>query len=227
MTSGWLEISRNNFKTFLYLIVLIGYSACHAGSYEDFFAALIQDNPDKVNALLIRGFDPNTVDPAGIPGLMVAINASSFNAAAALVAWPSTRVEFRNAADENPLMLAALKGEVALCQSMIKRGADVNKPGWAPLHYAATGESLELVRLLLDENAYIDAASPNGTTPLMMAAHYGTEAGVRLLLESGADAQLKNEQGLSALDFANRSGRVKTVELIAAAIRTKLPKGTW
>jgi hypothetical protein len=110
---------------------------------------------------------------------------------------------------------------------MIKRGADVNKPGWAPLHYAATGESLELVRLLLDENAYIDAASPNGTTPLMMAAHYGTEAGVRLLLESGADAQLKNEQGLNALDFANRSGRVKTAELIAAAIRTKLPKGTW
>jgi len=39
--------------------------------------------------------------------------------------------------------------------------------------------------LLLDEHAYIDAASPNGTTPLMMAAHYGTPSAVKLLLEAG------------------------------------------
>jgi hypothetical protein len=227
MTSSWLDLSRYHFKKCLYLIVLIGYSACNAGSYEDFFAALTQDNPDKIYALLNRGFDPNTVDPTGIPGLIVAINASSFSAAAALVAWPSTRVEFRNAADESPLMLAALKGELALCQALIKRDADVNKPGWAPLHYAATGENLDVVRLLLDENAYIDAASPNGTTPLMMAAQYGTDAAVKLLIEAGADPQLKNEQGLSAFDFANRSGRVKSAELVAAAVRAKQPKGTW
>jgi ankyrin repeat protein len=214
------------FRKTIYLIVLIGYSVCHSGSYDDFFAALIQDDPGKVNALLRRGFDPNTVDPSGIPGLLVAINASAFNASAALVQWPTTKVEVRNTADESPLMLAALKGELALCQSLIKRGADVNKPGWAPLHYAATGENVELVRLLLDENAYIDAASPNGTTPLMMAAHYGTDAAVKLLIEAGADSQLKNDLGLSAVDFANRAGRTNTAELIAVAIRAKQPKGT-
>jgi ankyrin repeat protein len=211
----------NHFKQVVYLIVLIGYSICHAGSYDDFFVALIQDNTGKVDALLSRGFDPNTVDPSGIPGLLVAINASAFNASAALVRWPTTKIDVRNSADESPLMLAALKGELALCQSLIKRGAAVNKPGWAPLHYAATGQSLELVRLLLDENAYIDASSPNGTTPLMMAAHYGTDAAVKLLLEAGADPQIKNDLGLSAVDFANRAGRTKTAELIAADIRKK------
>jgi ankyrin repeat protein len=83
------------------------------------------------------------------------------------------------------------------------------------------------MELLLEAHAYIDATSPNGTTPLMMAAHYGTPAAVKLLLDGGADPGLKNEQGLSAIDFAQRASRVDAAEMIAAAIRGRQPKGTW
>ena len=65
------------------------------------------------------------------------------------------------------------------CMVMASMGADVNKPGWTPLHYAATHGHLAIMDLLLEEHAYIDAESPNGTTPLMMAAHYGTPAAVK------------------------------------------------
>ncbi len=65
-----------------------------------------------------------------------------------------------------------------------------------------------MIRLLLDHNAYIDAESPNGSTPLMMAARYGSIDGARLLLDEGADATIKNEQGLTAADFA-RDGRAR------------------
>jgi ankyrin repeat protein len=215
----------NYIKKSLYLIVLIGYSACYAGSYDDFFSALIRDDSGSVSALLQRGFDPNTVDPSGLPGLLVAVSAKSLNAAGVLVAWPSTQVEVRNSADESPLMLASLQGELALVKALIARGADVNKPGWAPLHYAATNGQLEVMQLLLDEYAYIDAASPNGSTPLMMAAQYGSDTAVKLLLEAGADALLTNELGLTAMAFAERVNRSDTVQIIDQFIRARQPQG--
>ena len=129
--------------------------------------------------------------------------------------------------DRIPLMMAALKGHLDLVRKLIARDADVNKPGWAPLHYAATNGHLAIVRMLLDHHAYIDAESPNGTTPLMMAAHYGTPETVKLLLEAGADPLLKNSIGLTALDFAQRANRSDSAQLIAAFVRGKQPKGQW
>jgi len=84
-----------------------------------------------------------------------------------------------------------------------------------------------MVRLLLEHHAYIDAESPNGTTPLMMAAHYGNPAVVKLLLEEGADPSIKNQQGLTALDFAQRANRAEVAEIIAAFIRAKQATGRW
>jgi hypothetical protein len=126
--------------------------------------------------------------------------------------------------------MASLKGHQSLVRQLIERGAQVNKPGWTPLHYAASNgnpQSLEIARLLLEHHAYIDAASPNGTTPLMMAAHYGLPALVDLLLEEGADPLLRNQQGLTAIDFARRAGRARDVEAIAAQIRKRQPSGRW
>ena len=216
-----------SFKNLIYIIVLYSYSVCNAGSFEDFFAAIKQDDASTVASLLSRGFDVNTLNPAGDPGLILAFREPSPKVAALLISWPNTKIEVRTAKDESPLMLAALKGLTGFCQQLIDKGADVNKTGWTPLHYAATNGHLETMTLLLDNYAYIDAASPNGTTPLMMAAHYGTPAAVKLLLEAGADPMLKNQQGLSAIDFAQRANRSDSAELIASVIRARQPKGSW
>ena len=218
---------RNYIRKVFYIIVFTGISVVHAGAYDDFFVAISQDDFSKVSELLARGFDPNTVDFTGNPGLLLAIKSESMKVAEVLANSPRVKAESRNAADESPLMLAALKGQVGLCQLLIIKGADVNKPGWAPLHYAATGGHLEVMRLLLEAHAYIDATSPNGTTPLMMAALYGTPTAVKLLLEAGADPMLKNDQALSAIDFAHRDNRVESANIIAAFVRGRQPKGTW
>lgn len=211
----------------IYLFVFVGFSVAHAGSYDDFFTAIKQDNPDAIKALLARGFDANTPDPKGQHGLYLALEEPSLKAAQALISWPKTDVNRLNAKGESPLMLAALKGHQDLAEQLVKRGADINKTGWTALHYAASSGQLGIISLLIEYSAYIDAESPNGTTPLMMAAMYGTPAAVKLLLQEGADPQLKNQQGLSALQFAQRGKRPDSAEAIATFIRSKRPAGQW
>ncbi len=218
---------RKSISFLVYLVLALGISLAHAGSYDDFFVAVKRDDPRTITDLLKRGFDPDTIDSKGRPALFIAVQDGSLKAAEALIAWPKTKVEWRSPKDESPLMIASLKGQTDVVRKLIARDADVNKPGWAPLHYAATGGHLEIMQILLDEYAFIDAESPNKTTPLMMAAKYGSTAAVKLLLEAGADPTMRNELGLSAVDFALQSQRKDAADLIAAAIRKSHPRGKW
>ncbi len=215
------------FKIFIYLIVFAGFNNTYASSYDDFFVAIRRDDASTITALLARGFDPNTRDPKGQNGLLMALSEPALKAAQALLDAPKIDVEARNKAGESPLMIAALHGQIDMVRELIAKGADINKPGWTPLHYGATRGHLEIMSLLLEHSAYIDAASPNGTTPLMMAASYGTPAAVKLLLDEGADPTLKNQQGLTAINFAQRANRQDSADLIAEAIRATQPKGKW
>ncbi|MDH4466031.1 MAG: ankyrin repeat domain-containing protein [Acidovorax sp.] len=222
-------ISRRSLCTAAFVVTLA--PAVWAGAYEDFFSAVQRDDPGVIADLLRRGFDPNTLDPKGQPALILALQNGSEKAFGALLASRQTRAEMRNPKDESPLMIAAIRGNVDAVKALIARDADVNKPGWAPLHYAASAGSprhTEIIALLLEHHAFIDATSPNGTTPLMMACHYGSGDAVQLLLNEGADPTMRNQLGLTAADFALRAGRTEAAEKIAAAIRKRQPnRGKW
>ncbi len=209
---------------------LVALSPASASSFEDFFSAIKNDDVAEVQRLAKRGFDLNTINRRGEHALFLAMRDDAVKVAGFLLDQPGVQVEVRTPNDESPLMMAALKGRLALAARLIEREAEVNKPGWAPLHYAATdagGQAPAMVRLLLEHHAYIDAESPNGTTPLMMAAHYGNPTVVKLLLEEGADPSIKNQQGLTALDFAHRANRAEVAEIIAAFVRAKQATGRW
>ena len=214
-----MSVCRRSWLGWVLAGATAGVSACaHAGSYEDFFIAVRRDNADGITRLLDRGFDPNTLNENGQTGLSMALQLDSMRAFNALLAARKLNVEIRNAKDESPLMLAAIKGYLEAVRALVARGADVNKTGWTPLHYAASGtlpQQVDVIALLLEQHAYIDAASPNGTTPLMMAAQYGTDASVQLLLKEGADPTLKNQLGLTAVDFALRAEREELARAIA------------
>jgi ankyrin repeat protein len=208
---------RNYFKFAAICVVAIHFSFAAAGSYDDFFTALKRDDPQVVRALLQRGFDPNTPNAEGQDGLYLALRDGSLKAAQALAEWPKTDVDRRTPKDETPLMMACLHGQIDMARKLIARGADVNKTGWTPLHYAATRGDVAIIQLLLDESAYIDAESPNGSTPLMMAAMYGTPESAKFLLQAGADPTIKNQLGLTAADFAARAGRSDLAQALKAA----------
>jgi ankyrin repeat protein len=192
------------------------------GSYDRFWTAIQRDQVGPIQSLLARGFDINSPSPDLSPALVHALHLDNTRVAAFLIAQPDLDVNATNQAGENALMMAAIRGHLPLVQALIERGAQVNKPGWAPLHYAAShtgGAALPMTQLLLKHHAFVDTESPNGTTPLMMAAQYGNESVVRLLLEEGAQALQQNQLGLTAIDFARRAGREHIAQLLAQHVR--------
>jgi ankyrin repeat protein len=198
---------RNYFRYLAYTIVVLASFSSFAGSFEDYFIAIRNDYAATVNDLLNRGFDPNTRNERGQPGLTIAMQEHSLKVARALLARPGVDVNALNQQGESALMMAALKGDLAGAQLLLEHGAKVNLTGWSPLHYAASGPEPELVQFLLERGAEVDAASPNGSTPLMMAAQYGAEDSVTLLIGRGADPKRRNQLDLSAADFARKAGR--------------------
>ena len=230
MKTRWISHWVSHLKKLLCLLAFAGLNTAFAGSYEDFFQAVKRDDVQAAQRLLARGFDANTLDPQGQSGLANALREPSPKVAQLLIDWPQTNLNAQSPQGESPLMLAAIKGELELVQKMIKKGADVNKTGWTPLHYAASTGQVDIMRVLLENHAYIDAESPNGSTPLMMASMYGTQAATQLLLDEGADPLLKNQQGLTALQFAesaNRPDAAAMLENAAKKTRAQRPPGTW
>ncbi|NBP43832.1 MAG: ankyrin repeat domain-containing protein [Betaproteobacteria bacterium] len=210
-------------KYFIFSVVFIGFSVVKAGSYEDFLNAFVFDKAEVVQALLERGFEANGVDEQGNPALVKAVITPAPRIFQVLLNWPKTDVNAVNPQGESALMLAAIQGRLDWVKALIARDADVNMPGWTPLHYAASKGHIEVMRELIENHAYIDAESPNGTTPLMMAAYYGGSRATKLLLEEGADPRLKNQKNLSALDFAYSGPHKEAYEYVQAFTREIKP----
>ena len=209
---------RIYFKFAIYLLVF-AQSLAYANPSVDFFRAVNVDNDRSVKDLLASGFDPNTANEKGQVGLYLALREESFKVAAALLAHPATRIDATTEADETPLMMAAMRGNLDWTQRLLDRGAAINRMGWTPLHYAASGPEVAVVKLLLDRGAVIDAPSPNSTTALMMAARYGPHDSVELLLQRGANPKLRNQRQMTPADFASSVGREPLARLLEAAAR--------
>ncbi|MEO7241296.1 MAG: ankyrin repeat domain-containing protein [Variovorax sp.] len=210
-------------KLVVYLILALQVFASHADPFDDFFRAIKREDAGEIRDLLKRGFDPNARDPSGQPVLILAIREPSPKVVDALLASPRTDVNILNPKDESPLMMAAIKGQKDVVLRLLQRDAAVNKPGWTPLHYAASSGQVEIMKILLDRYAFIDAESPNGSTPLMMAAMYGSTDSVKLLLAEGADTAMRNVLGLSAFDFAKRGARPDAIALLDNLAQDRRP----
>lgn len=196
----------------VYTLVASAFSTANADDRSELFHAVNLDNGRMAAGLLERGADPNAVDDKGQPALVAAMKDNSAQVVEVLLAQPGLKVDKANSSDETPLMMAALKGRTDWMRALIERGASVDRPGWTPLHYAASGPDPKAVSLLLDKGAAIEALSPNKTTPLMMAARYGAIDSADLLLARGASSTARNDAGLTAIDFARTAGRDKLVK---------------
>ncbi len=180
------------------------WTPAKAGAFEDFFEAVRLNRPADVSKMLTRGMDVNSVNEQGVPAIVVAATYKAEETLKLLLEQRKLNIDASGPGGETALTVTAWHGNQGLVNALITKGAQVNRPGWTALHYAAAAGHKELVKFLLDQSAYIDAHSPNQTTPLMMAARERRTDIVRLLLEEGADPSQVNQAGLSAADYLER-----------------------
>lgn len=181
--------------------------AVAASPVDDVFGAVAIDNLRDVRRLIQDGVvDPNATDAKGDTVLIAALRNDAHRVTDYLIANQGVDIERTDGSQENALMIAAWRNQKDAVEKLIARGAQVNRTGWTALHYAASIGNVEIIKVLLEHSAYIDAESPNKTTPLMMAARGDHADACRLLIDEGADPTLVNERDLSAADFATRVG---------------------
>lgn len=201
-----MRLKLNKFGLALLLICLVSQLslAQTPDQVADFAKAAKFDNVSEVNLLLKKGLNPNTVDANGNPMLILAIRDKSTNVIDALLTDKRIDVDLSNKSGETPLMMASIDGNLPLVKTLVLgHKAQLDHIGWTPLHYACAKGHLEVAQFLVANGAIVDSLSVGNTTPLMMAVQSGNEQLVKFLLDKGADLQLKNANGLTAIDIAD------------------------
>jgi uncharacterized protein len=199
-----------------------------SSSLNAFLFAARDNSPAIIAKMPALGLGTQTRDDLGNTLLMIAVREAGDQLALGLLAqpqWQAAQVlDAENRLGENALMLAALGDAPGISRRLLELGAQANRAGWGPLHYAATGGSVKVIQLLADVDAYVDALSPNGTTPLMMAARFNHRPAAAALLELGADPTISNQSGLTARDYAienNNSALAFWLELEEISFRNR------
>lgn len=129
---------------------------------------------------------------------------------------------------------AALGGHDAVVRLLLAHSADVNaielNRGRTPLLEAVAGGHEPVVRQLADAGARVDAVDMLGDTPLILATRQNSVAMVRILLEAGADSNVRDwRRGQSPLSLASRKGWDDIVDLLlhhGAAVNLADDEGT-
>ena len=170
----------------------------------DFARAVKFDDASEVKSWLKKGVNPNSVDANGSPMLVLAIREKSSKVIDVLLSDKNIDVDLSDKNGETPLMMASIDGNLPLVKTLvIGHKAQLDHIGWTPLHYACARGQLEVAQFLIANGAIVDSMSLGNTTPLMMAVQSGNEQVVKLLLDKGADLQLRNSQGLTTIDIAD------------------------
>jgi uncharacterized protein len=226
------------------------------GGQTALMLAANENNAPAIAALLKAGADRDALEANGeFTALAFAVRAGAVDAVTALLdAGADAKATLPDGT--SMLVLAALNQNYEVASALLDHGAEPNAAvdGWTALHHIARVRrwtrgfnlpgpehrdqlsSLELVRKLAAHGADVDARLAGrdaGMTPFLLATRTLDLAYMRTLLELGADATLKADDGTTAVMLAAGVGQGQGsagaapggVEEALAALRLTLELG--
>ena len=185
---------RMRFIVYL-LIFLTGAVRADAITAGDMFTkALAVGDLATLETLLSSGFNPNLPDSHGQTPLYLALTTNQAGVVELLLRWhadPNGRLKSGRDNGQfafTPLQFAAQQGDLRMASKLIAAGAELNAVGVAgrsALHFAG-GRRLDIMQLLIEKGADVNARDTEGASPLDYAVWSGSLDAVAVLLAHGA-----------------------------------------
>ena len=207
------------------------HSACGLGRVEE-IETILADRPEAINEQIDSYFPIQFAITAGRAAVIesLARHGDDVNRDLSKVAyfgWEDDALA-QNYTPWKPIHIASLWGfnaqRVPVAEALASAGADLDAPspldGFRPLHLVAMPNRVDMIKFLVSAGVDVDSRTvacdminlPDEDVPirgyqntaLMVAAGEGFVEATACLLELGADANAVNDQGLTALDFAQK-----------------------
>ncbi len=195
-SEGWTPVMYASYRGYNEILVfLLNHHAkvnfiSHSDEFTPLYLATMWEREKSVQILLSHGAKPNLRSTNGWTAVMHAsVNCNS--AIMRLLLSKGASPNFRLRDD----------GKTALMLASGNRSST---------------KSRDVVKLLLDYGASVNAESKGGNTALMIASARGNLGTVKLLLKAGSNVGLRNSAGKSALDFATKFKQDSIVQLLKA-----------
>ncbi len=172
-----------------------------------------QDDVRTLHQLLAQGAQLESRDEQGRTALLVATHGNQVAAAKALIE-AGADVNAKDTIDDSPYLYAGARGLNDILRLTLSHGADLqstNRYGGTALIPAAERGHVETVQLLIDAGVDVNHLNRLHWTALLEAVILGDGGPrhveiVRRLLAAGADRQIADKDGVTALEHARQRG---------------------
>ncbi|KAA8498949.1 Ankyrin-1 [Porphyridium purpureum] len=169
------------------------------------------DFPQAVKLLLSHGADPHKKTQGEMTPLHYAVSANDPSSTLMLLE-AGAGVDAESSSKLTPLHAAAANGRKDNVIILLERGADLRRAEElrkkTALHFAVEHNHPDVVDVLLERMAQsrvgdVNAVDVDDWTPLHLASRFNLTEIARKLVEAGAEADIMNKAGETALDVAS------------------------
>lgn len=188
--------------------------------------SILEGHDDIVNLLLEMNCDINERDFSGRSALYVAALFDNVKIVKRIIEHENIDPSICDHNGRSAMHAACQEGNFTIIK-LLREKIDstlCDKDGITPLHVASEGRHTSTLKELLEKdiNTYTQGETNEemnkrdnlGRTPLFVAADKGSETGVKILIENGANIEISDKQGRTPLYTACDSNQINVVKLL-------------